>query len=406
MAKTNGINMLDVKRKNRSSILTLIHQKPGISRKEIASQLGLTPAAITLITTDLIKDGLIHEEFSDHVSSQKGRKEVLLKMNADNYAAIGVYISQHKFRILCADMNSKVIFKDTIFISDCHHQSEKILDKLCSILQDRIESYDVLRNHNLLGIGISINGIVDMEHGISINSYHIWERNVPVVAYVKDKMNLPVILTNNICALANGESFLAKSSRPSRMLFVKYGPGIGAARNRSQDSNSIFNLVSVEIGHMIMDSNGQPCVCGNQGCLETIASYASIEKSLEDLITPESTPLLYNLTNGNPSALSIDKILKSYVAKEKPVVAAVERTVFYFSLALQNTIQVLDPEIVILYGEFFEVAEFKETLIAQLGKFGRTDCVRFSHYNLQLETLGPLSTIISYFFENGGTAFE
>lgn len=406
MAKANGINMLDVKRKNRSSILNLIYQKDGISRKDIAFKLGLTPAAITLITTDLIKDGLIHEEFPDQSSSHKGRKEVLLRMSANKYAAIGVYISHHKFHILCSDINNEVIFKDTIFTSDCHNQSDKILDKLCDILKSRIQSYDVLRNHQLLGIGISINGIVDMVKGISVNSYYIWEKNVAVVDYVKERMNLPVILTNNICALANGESFLSKSSRSSRMLFIKYGPGIGAARDRSQESNSIFNLVSLELGHMIMDANGQPCVCGNKGCLETISSYSSIEKSIAGLISTESTPLLFNLLDGDPVNLTMDKIIKSYIAKEKPVVIAVERAIFYLALALQNSIQILDPEVVILYGEFFEIAEFKDSLMLHLNNFIKTNRVRFSHYNLQLETFGPLSTIVSYYFENGGNLFE
>ncbi|MFT4145407.1 MAG: ROK family transcriptional regulator [Mobilitalea sp.] len=406
MAKENGINMLDVKRKNRGSILNLIHHKDGMSRKDIASKLGLTPAAITLITTDLIKDGIIYEEFSDQTSSHKGRKEVLLKMSYEKYAAIGVYISLNKFRVLCTDINNKVIFKDTVFTSECHNQSSKILDKLCSILQERIQSFDVMRSHQLLGIGISINGIVDVTKGISINSYQIWEKNAAVTDYVKARMNLPVILTNNICSLANGESFLSKSIHSSRMLFIKYGPGIGASRNRSLDSNSIFNLVPVELGHMIMDVNGQPCVCGNRGCLETISSYRSIEKSVEGVISAESTPLLYNLINGDIANLSIDKILKSYVAKEAPVVLTIERTIFYFSLALQNVMQVLNPETVILYGEFFEIEEFKSALINQLKTYINADRVRFSHYNLQLETFGPLSTIISYFFENGGNFIE
>ncbi len=406
MVRVNGINMLDVKRKNRSSILNLIHQKDGISRKDIASKLGLTPAAITLITTDLIKDGIIYEEFSDQTSSHKGRKEVLLKTNNEHYAAIGVYISAEKFRILCTDMSNNVIFKDTVFTSDCHNKSVKILDKLCDILQDKIRSYDVLRNHQLLGIGISINGIVDTVRGISINSYYIWEKNVPVVDYVKEKMKIPVVLTNNICALANGESFLSKSSRSSRMLFIKYGPGIGASRNHSRDSQSIFDLVSVELGHMIMDYYGQPCVCGNKGCLETISSYKSILKSVEGLVSLEATPLLYSLTGGNSSNLTIDNIIKSYIAKEAPVVTAIERALFFLSMSLQNTIQILDPEIVILYGEFFEISEFKEALMKQLSKCIQTDRVRFSRYNLQLETFGPLSTIISYFFENGGNTVE
>lgn len=402
MAKANGINMVDVKRKNRSSILSLIYQKEGMSRKEIANRLGLTPAAITLITTDLLEEGLIQEETQGQTTSHKGRKEVLLKMRSKKYAAVGVYISRHSFRVLCSDMDNNMIFQDNIFISDCHHHSEAILDKLCQTLTDYILSYNVNTQYKLLGIGISINGIVDSPGGISINSYNIWENNVHVADYMKSKMNLPILLTNNICALANGESFLSKSKYPSRMLFVKYGPGIGAARNHSQDSDSIFNLVELELGHMIMDVNGEPCICGNQGCLETIAGYSSIIKSLEPVFSEGTTPLLYSLSYGDSKNFTMEMIIKSYLAGERPCVTALNRSIFYLALALQNVIQVLNPEVVILYGQLFDIPKFQDSLMEELNKYVGTDRVRFSHFNLQLETIGPLSTIVNLFFENGG----
>jgi len=402
MPRESGINLVDVKRRNRSSILNLIFQESGISRKGIATKLGLTPAAITLITTDLIAEGLIEEEYTEQSSNHKGRKEVLLKINGTKYAAVGMYISRQKCRIICTDLDNQVLFKDVVYTSDCHNQSALILEKLCTILQEHMQAYDVLREHKMLGIGISINGIVNTMEGISVNSYNIWEENVPVTAYVSERMQLPVILTNNICSLANGESFCSKIRHPSRTLFIKYGPGIGAARNRSQNSFSIYDIVSVELGHMIMDPNGAACICGNHGCLETIAGYDAIEKSLSALISPKTTPLLHELTNNDPASLTMELVMKSYAANEKPVVTAINRTIFYLALAIQNAIRVIEPELVILYGELFEISDFQTTLINELGKYTETDRVQFSHFNLQLETIGPLSTIVSHFFEMGG----
>lgn len=402
MPRANGINLVDVKRRNRSSILNLIFQESGISRKEIAAKLGLTPAAITLITTDLIAEGLIEEEYPEQSSNHKGRKEILLKINGTKYAAIGMYISRQKCRIICTDLDNQVLFKDVVYTSDCHGRSTLILEKLCSILQEHMQAYDVLREHKMLGIGISINGIVNAMEGISVNSYNIWEENVPVTAYVRERMQLPVILTNNICSLANGESFCSKIKHPSRTLFIKYGPGIGAARNRSETPFSIYDMVSIELGHMIMEPYGEACICGNQGCLETIVSYDAIEKSLSALISPKTTPLLHELTNNNLAGLTMDLVMKSYAASEKPVVTAINRTVFYLALAIQNAIRVIEPELVILYGELFEISNFQTALINELNKYTETDRVQFSHFNLQLDTIGPLSTIVSHFFETGG----
>lgn len=402
MPRINGINMIDVKRNNRSSILNLIYQKDRLSRKEIAGILGLTPAAITLITSDLLEEGLISEDYPEQTSNHKGRKEVYLSLNTSKYAAIGVYVSPHRLHIQCADMNSTVIFRETTHTADCHNQSVEILDKLCSIIEENLKNYDVFRKYRLLGIGVSINGIVDPVTGVSINSYHTWEERVPVRDYIESKLGYPVIVTNNICAAANGESYLSKTKHPSNSLFIKYGPGIGGARNHSRNSSSIYDYVPVELGHMIMDINGEPCICGNRGCLETIISYAAIEKTISNLMSPQNTPLLYELTQGNPENLTIQYVMQSYSAQERPVVSVVERVVTYLSLAIQNTLSLFDPYRLILYGELFEVPKFKQALIDALDNFSVAGRVRFSHFNLRLETFGPLTTIINSFFENGG----
>ena len=56
-----GDNMFKVKRSNRSAVLRLLREQDGLSRKRLAEQTRLTPAAITKITGELIAEGLVHE---------------------------------------------------------------------------------------------------------------------------------------------------------------------------------------------------------------------------------------------------------------------------------------------------------------------------------------------------------
>ncbi len=398
----NGINMLDVKKRNRSAILKLVFQNKSISRKEIAVTLGLTPAAITLIMTDLINEGLISESYVEQSSNKKGRKEIMLEMNNRKFAAVGVYISKSKFRVICIDLNSKILFEDVVHTADCHKNSAKILDKLCAITQEHLISYDVLRTHTLLGIGVSVNGIVNTHEGISINSYGIWEKNASITSYIQSKLDIPVLLTNNICAMAHGESFLSNMTHPDNLLFIKYGPGVGAARLFYRYSMSVFDFKSIELGHTIADPHGLPCVCGSQGCLETIASYDAIEKSIIGLFSEVQTPALYQLLDGNIENISMDAVMEAFSKQDVPIKITLERVCHYFALAIKNAINLLDPSIVVLYGELFENPDFRKCLSTNLKQFSDTDKVIFSHYNLQLEALGPASTIINYFLENGG----
>lgn len=397
----NGINMLDVKIKNRSSILNLIYQSGGISRKDIATTLGLTPAAITLITTDLIKEGILFEATADEIPIRKGRKEISLRINTKKYAAVGVYVTRNKFRILCMDLDNSIIFEDTVYTADCHKEYKLILDKLCNTLKTCLQSYDVLRTRSLIGIGVSVNGIVDAYAGVSVHSYGIWEHNVPVVAYLKEKLDVPAVLTNNICALAHGESFLSQIDSPEDMLFIKYGPGVGAARLTCKNFLNIFDFQAIELGHIISEPNGAPCVCGNVGCLETIVSYDSIEGAIKNIMSADTTPHLYAAL-GAPENISMEHVMNAYMAKDHAVCTAVNRALYYLAAAIRNAICMFDPQKAILYGELFEHPAIRQELHTQLSRYTDTEIVKFSHFNLQLDTLGPATTIIQYFFQNGG----
>ena len=185
--QSNGFNMLDVKKKNRSAILHLIHQNRRISRKEIASHLGLTQAAITLITTDLIKEGLLVEA-TTQPTTKKGRKEILLEINAEKFAAIGVSITRTKFKVMCIDLDCLVLFEDTVSTEDCHHNGGLILDKICTYLSGFITNAAAIQDKKLLGIGVSVLGVVDTLHGISVKSYDIWEDNVAVTEYIQQRL--------------------------------------------------------------------------------------------------------------------------------------------------------------------------------------------------------------------------
>jgi predicted NBD/HSP70 family sugar kinase len=401
-ARQNGINMIAVKKRNRSSILNLIYRSGGMSRKEIANKLNLTPAAITLITTDLIEEGLLIESFTEENNNRKGRKEIILEINSSKYAAIGIYISVNKFQIVCIDLNQNILFEDTVFIADCHRKSTAILDKIYAITQEHLKHYDVSRTRTILGVGISIRGVVNSRDGISVNSYHLWEDNVNVVAYLHEKLKLPIILTNNICSLAHGESFFAHLEHPDNMLFIKYGPGVGAARVSYQDTLSVFDFNAIQMGHIISDPNGVLCECGNQGCLETIAGYNAMIKNVSDLFSEFLTPALYAATEGNPDNINIKTIVQAYENGDKAVESIFVRAAYYLSIAIKNTMCLFDPKSIILYGELFENPKFRKALHQQLSKYSGFEKVSFSHFNLQLETLGPASTIINYFFENGG----
>ena len=402
MNRKNGINMLDVKMGNRSAILELIYRSKGIPRKDIAKALGLTPAAITLITNDLINEGILIEA-DTRVSAGRGRKEILLEIDSHKYASIGVSITRHHFELICIDLSCKILFQKMYKTSGLHHDAGKILACIAEEIRTSILHADFLAGRQVLGIGASTLGVVDSKKGISVNSYGVFEGgSTDIRGYFEKELHLPVILTNNICACAHGEAFLSNFEQRQELLFIKYGPGIGSALLKSNDHFSVQDYTAVQIGHVIMDPNGRPCICGNQGCLETIISYDSIIHSISDLVSERLTPELDALVKQDPENLNMKSIMESYDLGNPIITAEIDRVIFYLVIAIKNAITLLNPESVILYGELFENLKFRRKLVQQLSAFTKTQKVAFSDFNLGLETLGPATTMISSFLLSGG----
>ena len=73
-----GINMENVKSRNQSSILKLLNDAGPMSRKDIAAQLGLTPASVTTLCAELMAEGMLYEVGEIQESNRVGRRKVLL----------------------------------------------------------------------------------------------------------------------------------------------------------------------------------------------------------------------------------------------------------------------------------------------------------------------------------------
>jgi len=396
--------MIHVKKQNRASILELLYSHGGLSRKEIAARLHLTPAAITLITNDMIKEGLLEEIGEELNSSRVGRKEVIIDIKRNKFYAIGVNINLNCTKIICIDLKGRTLFEHRFNTSE-FNTPEELVKHACSVIEDSIKKKPEIKKECIVGIGIGVRGIVDNQNGVSLESFGMWRDNVEVKRMFAEQVKLPVSVDNNVRSIARGQLFYSKE-KPSSMLLVKYGPGIGGALAISEKLFTGYNYRATELGHVVVDPLGVPCRCKKCGCLETIVSYDAIERSIKAVYSQRSTPVLYELTQGNFPGFDIDIIMKAYKGGDMTIRDIMSRAMRYFALTIKNAITLYDPEKVVLYGEVFENKDFLELLYDFMldnnhYKDIRTLLVK-SEYNGELDTKGPASLAIKHFFSNGG----
>ena len=101
-----GINLENVKMSNRSAILKLLNDCGAMSRKDIAIKLGLTPATVTLICTNLLDSGSLCEKGEVEEAKRAGRRKVLIDINYQYRYVLTISIEAEDTCIAISDLKA------------------------------------------------------------------------------------------------------------------------------------------------------------------------------------------------------------------------------------------------------------------------------------------------------------
>lgn len=258
-----GKNSAYTKQYNRRRVLSLLRQTP-MSRAELARQMGLTRAALSLITEELISEGLVRESKSICRTPGPGRFPTLLKLQGDAMYAVGVSLERDVCYVGVEDLSGKILKKKHI----APERLEDLLRTVKTMLKD-------LPKEKVLGIGVAAPGPVDSENGMILNppNFEKWA-GCPICKELSQATGLPAWLENdaNAAALYNRRSSDFAEKDNFLLLYVSDGVGSGAVSQGRL-------LRSCELGHVSIDYHGAPCSCGNRGCLEQYASLKHLAKS-------------------------------------------------------------------------------------------------------------------------------
>ena len=176
-------------------------------------------------------------------------------------------------------------------------------------------------------------------------------------------LDLPVVVENNVKAFAEGELIYGTGKNQENLLFIKWGPGVGSAiiiQNKIYDSQ---NSKTAEIGHYIVEPGGLPCRCGRRGCLEThVATHAMAER-VRRACTKESMPGLYAFVDGDVEKIEV-RNMEQWIEIEDPgLQKIIDDIVERLARTVVNTITLLAPDKVIIYGFMFEMDHIQKRFL-------------------------------------------
>jgi glucokinase len=149
-----------------------------------------------------------------------------------------------------------------------------------AVLADIVKEIDGLRKAHgagLAGIGVGVPGFIRIKEGFITGSNNLpYLENFPVRDAISQRLGSPVILENDANAAALGEKWMGAGSDVDDLVLLTLGTGIGGGIISGGRVVRGHVGMAGELGHITVVPGGNPCGCGNRGCLEKHASATAV----------------------------------------------------------------------------------------------------------------------------------
>lgn len=344
--KENKGNTQNIKKTILTKFVVDIFYNEGL--KTISELCELTNNSIpsmTNIMTELTEKGLVRNFGIGE--SKGGRKPSLYGLNPSAGAVMAVDISRKFTRLGIFDLHNQEMAP--IKTIDCGLETP---EDFFTILKK--ESEDLLNDNGinpdkLLGIGVTLPGLIDMNKGVSY-SYELFGDR-PISEPFKKIFNRPVFVEHDTKAMALGESSFGHAKDKSNVLFINISLGIGMGiiiDNKLYQGKSGF---CGEFGHIPMIPGGELCHCGKIGCLETVASGAAMVKKTKQLILEGKNTIIKKNAGENLDKISLSDIISAANQGDLFAIEIIEEAGEHMAKGISILLHLFNPEAIIIGGE-------------------------------------------------------
>jgi len=190
-----------------------------------------------------------------------------------------------------------------------------------------------LLDERVAAIGYGIPSNLDRRTGRILQSVNLPLENVDLVARSTERYGVPVGVENDGSVAALAEWKRGAGRGTTNLVMLTLGTGVGGGIILD---GRLFRGWA-ELGHIVVQEGGPPCVCGGRGHLEVLASGSAGDRAARDLFGPDADAYLL-----------IDKAKGGHAGAR----AALARIGESLGAAIGSLVNVFDPDVVVIGGGF------------------------------------------------------
>ncbi len=353
--------LLDTLRPLRQQVFERIRAAGLVPRVQLAKDLGVSPASVTTITSELLEAGLIEEVVLPREGDAgRGRPAVALGVRRSAHMVAGMKLSDREHTVVIVDFAGNLIADDVISRIPGPVSVVEMIDAVEMLLQ-RVCHKAGVGVRDLSAIGVGVPGFVDCAAGSVLWSSTLSERTVPFARIATERFGVPVFVDNDANLVAQAELWFGAGRGLSdfAVVTIEHGVGMGFVMNHRVYRGA--QGLGMELGHTKVHLDGALCRCGQRGCLEAyVADYALAREAATAL---------------NRSHLEIHSIpaLLETLFEQAKAGNSTARSIFrragrYLAVGISTVVNLFDPALIILSGERMRYDYlYAEETLAEMG---------------------------------------
>ncbi|MEV3857151.1 ROK family protein [Streptomyces sp. NPDC050095] len=341
-----------VRRANLALVLRILRDQGPRSRARIATDTGLPKPTVTSLVAELVQLGLAGEGSTAREGSV-GRPGTLVHVDGRNICGIGVEISTSYVHVLALTLNGRTAYEHRSPLAAGAAGADAVLDLTARAVTDCTTALarDGIRP---VGLSLAVPGVVDTASGVVAYAPALGWRDVPVTEGLRTRLApaaaLPLAVENDAKLGAVAEYLRAQDTQVHDMVCITGERGIGAGIISDGRLLRGFAGFAGEVGHMPLDPERRPCVCGRRGCWETMVGLDAILRLAADPDDEVHDPAV-------ELELRLAELHARAEAGDARTLEAMSRVADALGLGIALLADLLNPGLVVLGGYFTHIGD-------------------------------------------------
>jgi glucokinase-like ROK family protein len=331
---------------NLSIVFNQLWTHAPLSRAQLASLTGLNKTTISSLVQELLTQGFVRE--AGLRSSRGGRPAMLVELNPHAGCMIGVEIGVDFITAILTNFRAEIEWR-YYESTESHQSQETIIHRTQEILRDATHVAERL-GLPLLGIGVGIPGLVDIDSGTVLFAPNLRWHDIPLRELLAQSLSVPTLVDNDANLSALGEYYFGAAREVETFIYLAIGIGLGGGIFIEGRPYRGLGGYAGEFGHMAVQSNGLACRCGSYGCWETVVSNRAVVTRAQAAAEAHPHSRLMALAQGQSANITLPLVVKAAEEEDEIALEVLRETGHYLGIGLANLVNAFNPELIVLGG--------------------------------------------------------